>query len=169
MRAATAVLALASALAGEVWLDVPFVAQEKNGCGSAAAAMILAYWQRNGARVEPGAADPRAIQKALYSTRASGIYASELAAYLERQDFRTFAFRATWDDLGEHLGKGRPLIVSLGRSRLHYVVVAGIDRERELLLVNDPAQRKLMKLDRVAFERSWKEHWTLLAIPRQAQ
>lgn len=166
MRGAGAILALLSAIPGEVWLDVPFVRQEKNGCGSAAVAMVLGYWQRNGARVSSEAAEATAIQRALYASEASGIYASDLARYFERQGFRAFAFRATWEDLGAHLAKGRPLIVSLGRSRLHYVVVAGVDDARGLLLVNDPAQRKLMKLDRAGFERDWNQHWALLAVPR---
>ena len=29
-----------------VWLDVPFVRQEKNGCGAASIAMVMQYWQR---------------------------------------------------------------------------------------------------------------------------
>ena len=29
-----------------VWLDVPFVKQEKNGCGAASIAMVMQFWQR---------------------------------------------------------------------------------------------------------------------------
>ena len=29
-----------------LWIDVPFVAQVKNGCGSAAIAMVMDYWQK---------------------------------------------------------------------------------------------------------------------------
>ena len=39
----------ALAIAGEsagVWLDVPFVKQEKNGCGAASIAMVMQFWQR---------------------------------------------------------------------------------------------------------------------------
>jgi ABC-type bacteriocin/lantibiotic exporter with double-glycine peptidase domain len=158
-----AVLALAAA----AWLDVPFVRQEKNGCGAAAAAMVIQYWQRNGASVPDGAADPQAIRGALYSKAAAGIYASDLAAYFERSGFRAFAFRGAWADLAGHLDKGRPLIVSLGGARAHFVVIAGVDRDRELVFVHDPAERRLMKLDRAAFERSWRDRWTLLAVPRQ--
>jgi hypothetical protein len=51
--------------------------------------------------------------------------------------------------------------------RLHYVVVAGLDQERKLVLLNDPAQRKLLMEDRSRFEREWKGagRWTLLALP----
>jgi len=36
-------------------------------------------------------------------------------------------------------------------------------------LINDPARRKLLKAERVAFEKSWSEaeRWTLLAIPQE--
>ncbi len=35
---------LAADLPG-VWLDVPFVKQEKDGCGAASIAMVMQYWQ----------------------------------------------------------------------------------------------------------------------------
>ncbi|MGE5646920.1 MAG: C39 family peptidase [Acidobacteriota bacterium] len=169
MRAPAILLALATVLGAAVRLDVPFVRQEKNGCGSAALSMLIAYWERNGGTVPSGAGDAAAIQRELYSKEAEGIYASDLVRYLERNGFHAFTFQGTWEDLGRHLAKGRPLIVSLGNSRLHYVVVAGMEPERGLLLVNDPAGRKLSVLDRAAFERAWKGRWTLLAVPRDAR
>jgi uncharacterized protein YvpB len=50
---------------------------------------------------------------------------------------------------------------------MHYVVIAGIDSGQGLVYVNDPAQRKLLKLDRRTFEREWSVpgRWTLLAVP----
>ena len=68
------------------------------------------------------------------------------------------------------IGAGRPLIAALkpgSGSSLHYVVVAGLDQPQQLVLVNDPAQRKLLKEDQSQFEREWKAagHWTLLAVP----
>ena len=48
-------------------------------------------------------------------------------------------------------------------------MLAGFDSGQGWVLVNDPAQRKLLKLDRAAFEKGWKaaQNWTLLALPRQ--
>jgi predicted double-glycine peptidase len=155
-------VALAAALATAApWLDVPFVKQEKNGCGAASAWMVIAYWR--GA----DAADPGAILRELYSPEARGILASDLERYLRRQGFETFAFEGAWADLEQHLAKGRPLVVSLGRSPAHYVVVAGVDAGA--VAVNDPARRKLLRIDRKTFERDWKAagRWTLLAVPRQ--
>jgi ABC-type bacteriocin/lantibiotic exporter with double-glycine peptidase domain len=142
-------------------LEVPFVSQEENGCGAASIAMVMQYWRRD--------ADPEAIQRALYSPKARGIYASDLERYLREHGFTTFAVNGQWTDLKHHLEKGRPLIVALkpGRKDLHYVVVTGLDWRQELVLTNDPARRKLLKQHRAEFEREWKAagNWTLLAVP----
>ena len=152
-----------------VWLDVPFVKQEKNACGAASIAMVMQYWQRQAG--QPANADAEEIQRALYSPQAHGIYASDLEHYLQQHGFRTFAFRGEWNDLKAHLEKGRPLIVALqpGGSTLHYVVVTGLDWDQGTVLTNDPAERKLLKQPRETFERQWKsaENWTLLALPTQ--
>src|SRR6266404_7116974 len=94
-----------------VWLDVPFVKQDKNACGAASIAMVMQYWQRQLGTLPSG--DAEEIQRALYSPQARGIYASAMERYLQQRGFRTVAFRGEWKDLKEHLEKGRPLIVSL--------------------------------------------------------
>ena len=155
-----------------LWLDVPFVKQEKNGCGAASIAMVMQYWMFQQGRTQTPNGDAIQIQRALYSGHAQGIYASDLQRYLQQQGFRTFAFRGEWTDLKQQLEKGRPLIVALkpasGNIPLHYVVVTGLDWEHALVLVNDPAQRKLLKQDRSSFEREWSAagKWTLLAVPQ---
>ena len=165
-------MAVAAGPAG-LWLDVPFVKQEKDGCGAASIAMVMQYWQRQQNKAANDESDPRKIQQSLYSKQAHGIYASDAETYLRQHGFRTFAFQGKWDDLRQHLEKGRPLIVALkpnsGNAPLHYVVAAGLDREPELVLVNDPATRKLLKEGRSDFEREWKGagNWTLLAIPNE--
>jgi ABC-type bacteriocin/lantibiotic exporter with double-glycine peptidase domain len=150
-----------------VWLDVPFVRQERNGCGAASIAMVMQYWQRHQGSIP--SADPGQIQRALYSRSAQGIYASDMERYFQEHGFQTFAFAGEWKDLKEHLEKGRPLVVALkpGGSDLHYVVVAGLDWKQGVVLKNDPAERKLLKQGRADFEKAWKAagNWTLLAVP----
>jgi predicted double-glycine peptidase len=91
-----------------------------------------------------------------------------MEGYFREKGFQTFAFRGEWADLQNHIEKGRPLIVCLKEGApLHYVVVAGVDAG--FVMLNDPARRKLLKLDRAAFVRDWKDRWTLLAVPRQAR
>ena len=163
------------ALAAEtpsLWIDVPFVAQVKNGCGSAAMAMVMEYWEKKTGRTAQGSADAGKIQAALYSPAEEGIPASAMKKYFESAGYRTFAFAGDCGELRHHLERGRPLIVSLQASGphgpLHYVVVVGIDSERGTIYVNDPAQQKMLRLSRAGFESEWKatEHWTLLAVPR---
>jgi predicted double-glycine peptidase len=164
---------LAADLSG-VWLDVPFVKQEKDGCGAASIAMVMQYWQRQRGQDANEDSDAAQIQRALYSNKAHGIYASDMERYFKEKGFRTFTIRGEWEDLKQHLDKGRPLIVALkpvalkpaGSGPLHYVVVSGL--EQEIVMVNDPAQRRLLKQDRLRFEREWSAagKWTLLALPQ---
>jgi len=152
-----------------LWIDVPFVKQERNGCGAASIAMVVEYWQHQQGR--SGRADAAEIQRALYTEKVHGIYASQIERYFEEHGFRVFAFAGEWDDLEQHVRKGRPLIVALkpGAGDLHYVVVAGVDEQRRLVLVNDPAERKLLEREWQTFAQEWKgaAHWTLLAVPRE--
>ena len=155
-----------------VWLDVPFVSQEKDGCGAASVAMVMQYWFKRQDRADSEKVDAAEIHRALYASGARGVYASAMERYFKQRGFNTFAFRGRWEDLLNHLRKGRPLIVALKPSEagapLHYVVVAGLDPQAGLVLLNDPARRKLLKQDRADFEKQWSgvNKWTLLALPQ---
>src|SRR5579864_2093803 len=151
-----AVLA-AAAETPDVWLDIPFVRQEKNGCGAASLSMVMRYWKQQGVASIPNP-DPAEIQRALYAPKARGIYGRDMERYLENAGFRVFVFSGRWEDLAEHVAKRRPLIVCLresSRGPLHYVVVAGVSTSDDTVLVNDAARRKLLKLNRKEFETDW--------------
>jgi uncharacterized protein YvpB len=157
-----------------VWLDVPFVKQEKDGCGAASIAMVMQYWQAQQGQPANDSSDASQIQRTLYSAKAHGIFASDMERYFQENRFRTFTIRGEWEDLKQHLDKGRPLIVALkpvalmpaSGGALHYVVVTGLGPE--MVMVNDPAQRKLLQQDRPSFEREWSaaRKWTLLVLPQ---
>ncbi len=160
---------LAGTSAGrEFWLDVPFIRQARQGCGSACIAMVMAYWDRStqGRGIDRDA-EP-VIYRKLYSPKEQGIRAEAMQQYLQGQGFRVFVFRGSWLDLEEQISKGRPVIVCLEEGRTHYTVVAGIDPEAGVVLLNDPARRKLLKMKRAEFEKGWRGsgNWTLLAVPR---
>ena len=150
-----------------IWLDVPFVKQVKEGCGAASIAMVMQYWAQHQSNVQ--SIDAAEIYNALYSKKGHGIYASDVEQYLQQHGYKTFAFAGEDADLRQHLEKGRPLIVAMkpGKAPLHYVVVVGLDLDNHIVMVNDPAQRKLLKLDQASFEQEWKAagKWTLLALP----
>jgi ABC-type bacteriocin/lantibiotic exporter with double-glycine peptidase domain len=168
------ITAAVAAQAPSQWIDVPFVRQSPEGCGAASIAMVMRYWSQHSGASLGRAEDAAYIFDQLHLPNTKGIYASQLESYLQAHGFRTFAFHGTWDDLKQHIAKGRPLIVALRPPRnddsLHYVVVAGVDDAQQLVMFNDPADRKLAKLDRKSFEKEWKatEQWTLLAVPQSS-
>jgi len=154
------------------WIDVPFVTQTKDGCGSASISMVIRYWENRRGETAPAAADPEKIQAALFSPAAGGIPASMMRKYFQEFGYRVFTFEGHWGDLEHHLEQGRPLIVALRESwahgPIHYVVVVGIDSGRGYAFVNDPAQQKMLRISREGFESEWSltHSWTLLAVPR---
>jgi predicted double-glycine peptidase len=165
----------APAKSSGVWLEVPYVKQTEDGCGSAAIAMLLQYWNAHGSPITADRSDATAIQRRLYSRRAHGIFASDMERYFRESGYREFAVRGEWSDLRQHLEQGRPLIVSIQPGRasvpLHYVVVTGMDWQQEAVFVNDPARGKLLRIERPQFEKEWEaaRNWMLLAVPAAAK
>ncbi len=155
-------------LSADIWLDVPLVRQHKDGCGAAAAAMVLQYWAGQGAKLGSDDTGNDRIYQALYSRADHGIRADSLESYLKRSGFYVFAMAGTRADLADHIGKGRPLIVCLREGhQLHYEVVRGIGRLGVWL--NDPADGRAHLAAWSEFDTHWKEaaNWLLLAVPRQ--
>jgi ABC-type bacteriocin/lantibiotic exporter with double-glycine peptidase domain len=162
--------AVAAKGASGLWLDVPYIRQEKDGCGSASLAMILRYWQSKNFPIAEQRADPARIQRELYAAKPRGIYASDMERYLRESGFEVFAFQGDWSDVRSHIAKGRPLIAGLKpkRAPAHYVVIVGIEPEDAAVLVNDPERGKLLRIDRTEFTKAWQGagNWMLLAVPR---
>ena len=153
-----------------LWIDVPFIAQPRNGCGAASLAIVMQYWDGKLKIASVPERDDAEINRALYLPREHGIPAAALGHYLQQHGFKAFAFAGRWSDLEEQIAKGRPLIVALrpqGQTELHYVVIDGIDSVRGLVTMNDPADRKLLNEERARFEKDWSatSNWTLLAVP----
>jgi ABC-type bacteriocin/lantibiotic exporter with double-glycine peptidase domain len=153
-----------------LWLDVPFVVQQKEGCGDAAVAMVMEYWQQKLHQPNEAQVDADMVLRALPPGR-HGVSAKAMVGYFEQHNYRAFAYAGDRGEIEREIAQGRPLIAALkpeGGEALHYVVVVGVDDPDEVVLVNDPAQRKLLKEPRAEFEREWKatSNWTLLAVPK---
>ncbi len=164
---------LAAQTAAGAWIDVPFVAQPRDGCGAASISMVMEYWAQQQHLAASPATDVAVIQHQLYSPRMHGITPAAMEDYLRRHGYLAFALNGRWTDLQQQVSKGRPVIVALrprGQSELHYVVIAGVDPAAQQVLMNDPAVRKLLAQDRAAFEKDWSatHDWMLLAVPAPA-
>ncbi len=129
--------------------------------------MVIRYWDDNLHGKHAVREDAPGIYRRLYKRGAAGIPASAMERYFHTQGFRTYVFRGSWQDLRTHLEKGRPIIVCLKHGRSHYTVVCGVDSEQGIVLINDPARRKLLKVRRTEFDEDWSAsgNWTLLALP----
>jgi predicted double-glycine peptidase len=164
---------VAAASASGLWLDVPYIHQERDGCGSASLAMVLRYWKSKDTPVSDDRSDPANIQRLLYAAKPRGIFASDMEKYLRDSGFETFAFRGEWSDLRSQIAKGRPLIAGLKPkgAPAHYVVIVGVEAEDVAVLLNDPERGKLLRVERNEFAKVWKgtENWTLLAVPRHPE
>ena len=57
--------ALCASAQTEVWLDVPYVVQQKDGCGAAVISMVMQYWERQQGLAETPNAQPENILHAL--------------------------------------------------------------------------------------------------------
>jgi len=155
---------------GGVWIDVPFVRQPRDGCGAASLSMVMQYWARQQGRAPSSDSDVSSIQRMLYVAAEHGIPAASMQSYLRQHGFLVFVLNGHWSDIEQQIRKGRPLIVALrppGERALHYVVIDGIDPARGVVMMNDPADRKLLSEERAAFEKDWSatEDWMLLAVP----
>lgn len=169
-RSALIVLAFTVSFVGaaEVRLEVPFVRQEKNGCGAASVAMVAHYWARQYPSLELTSAHPAEVYEELYSTDVGGIRLSDMKRYLQDRGFHAFTLRASWADLDNHLSKQRPLIVCLKKgpkAAMHYAVVVGMEGNRVWL--NDPSRRNARAIKRSKFEKRWSsaDRWLLLTVP----
>jgi predicted double-glycine peptidase len=152
-------------------LSVPFFQQQKNGCGAASVAMVMHYWAGRPVGSTMAAPAPELVYQRLYAPERKGILLADMRRYLEENGFLAFTLRGRWNDIEQHIAKGRPVIVGLkpGRAKgMHFAVVAGVDGEAVLL--NDPTRRKLHRLNQNEFEKAWaaSEHWMLIATPRPA-
>jgi len=160
-------IAATSAVRGER-LKVPFLTQERNGCGAASVSMVWRYWKERLPERTLDEPSPEDVYRQLYNPAAKGIALADMRRYLEEGGFGAYTLRGEWSDLEQQLSKGRPVVVGLKPRQtkaMHFVVVAGSEDGRVWL--NDPTRSKPSRLSRDKFQKQWNlaERWMLLAVP----
>ena len=146
-------------------LAVPFIEQQKNGCGAATLAMVVHYWRGE-------SPDPRAVYQRLYRPDVRGIRLADMKTYLEELGFHAFTVRGGWSEVERNLAKGRPMIVGLKTRRagnMHFAVVIGAGGDHVWL--NDPTRRRAHRVSLDKFAKQWElaDRWVLLAAPAEAR
>ena len=142
--------------------DVPYVAQEgETECGAAAIAMVVSYWTKSA---------PASIVATFRPVPERGLAAARLRDFARTKGLASFVIKGTFEDIQHELQAGRPVLVGLskayGRKQVldHYEVVVGIQPERRLVVMLDPAQGWLQD-DVDGFAREWqKAEFTTLIV-----
>ena len=143
-----------------VRLEVPYLSQTEGMCGGAAAAMLFRYWGDTHADIQQFAT--------LVDKRAGGIAEQALVDAVKRRGWRTYYFAGSIALLGEHLQRGRPVVILIQDSpgRYHFIVVTGVtDTE---VIVHDPAWGPSRQLPVSRLLREWRStgFWSLLILPK---
>lgn len=152
-------------------LNVPFIHQQKNGCGAASVAMVAQYWEGQSA-ASAATLSAEKVYQDLYDSNRKGILLVDMRRYLQEQGFQAFTIRGQVADLQQHVDKGRPIIVGLkpGKSkRIHFAVLLGFEGDHVWL--NDPTKKKATRQKQTDFVNQWAagDRWMLLASPARPQ
>jgi ABC-type bacteriocin/lantibiotic exporter with double-glycine peptidase domain len=144
-----------------VMLEVPTVKQPYMRCLVASVSMVLHYWGR-----EISTED---IEKKIPVYR-EGTIGRDLVNYVNTIGFNGFLIQPPYEDLLDHLAKGRPPIVALNstNSMRHALVLVGYDSASGTIYLNDPAKGKRTSWEIARFRLDWEngKRWTLLIVPK---
>ncbi len=144
-----------------VLIEVPVLKQPYDLCLATSVSMVMKYWGTD--------ISPRAIAEQV-SVYHNGTTGRDLQQFVEERGFRGFLIEPPFEDLVDHMRKGRPLVIAFparGNSR-HAMVLTGFDADKQLLYLNDPAGGRRRTLDYGTFQRRWEaaHRWTFLVVPR---
>jgi ABC-type bacteriocin/lantibiotic exporter with double-glycine peptidase domain len=122
---------------------VPLILQrDEKDCGAAAAAMVLAHWNRPSPLEEVLAIRPPA--------EGRGMTAGDLRACFEAKGLKAFTGKGTLDLLLKQIRKGRPAIVGLVKPN-----VTGIVTHFEVIVAWHPVDNRVVALDPA---RGWRQN-----------
>jgi len=148
--------------AGDVLLDVPYIAQTEALCGGAAVTMSLRFWGETRVR-------PEAFSGWL-TPDGAGIRTTDLQRATAALGWKALALTGDLGALRTHLARGRPLVALLevGAGRHHYVTVVG--RVGGRIVFHDPAVSPYRSMSEAEFLEAWSggAFWTMLVLPHPA-
>ena len=133
-------------------LDVPFLAQHQDYCGSASLAMVLQFHGRLG--------DEERIAADVHLPALHGTIPELLAEAARKTGLQAHIERGSPEELRRWLADGTPPIVLLGAPRAadrgHFVVVTGVADDGEEVYVHS-GRRANQPLAARTFHAQWKQ------------
>ncbi len=151
------------------WLRCPSVhlilQRDEKDCGAAAAAMVLAHWNRPTSREEVLAIRPPAP--------GLGMTAGDLMACFESKGLKAFIGKGTLELLETQIRKRRPAIVGLCKPHLddlykHFEVVVAVHPVEKRVVTLDPA-RGWRENDLDGFFAEWEPAGRLLLVATEPE
>jgi ABC-type bacteriocin/lantibiotic exporter with double-glycine peptidase domain len=147
-------------LSGHI-IDVPFYPQEKDQCGPAALASVLAYWQ--------GDESPAEIASTIFSKSAGGVLGIDLENYAAGKGYRTRQYSGGLPDLMANIDSGHPLIILVDTGIWvvqghHFMTVVGYD---DSAVFAHSGREKWKRIENDELISQWRktDFWTLLILP----
>ena len=123
--------------------SVPVILQrEQKDCGAAAAAMVLAHWNRP----EPAGK----IWSEISTDSSRGLTAGDLRAAFDARGLKAYTGQGSLDLLERQLRRGRPALVGLVKPHLQ-----GALPHYEVVVAWHPVDRRVVTLDPA---RGWREN-----------
>jgi ABC-type bacteriocin/lantibiotic exporter with double-glycine peptidase domain len=137
--------------AAEVIERVPFFKQQRNQCGAASLASVLAYYDRP--------VLPHRISREIYSKALEGALLPDLENYAAGLGFQTESGQGTLDGLKQSVLNRKPVIVLIDNgvwlaNRPHYIVVFGFNEEG---FITHDGNAPSVLIDYKKFKRKWEK------------
>ncbi|WP_158224575.1 PA2778 family cysteine peptidase [Agaribacterium haliotis] len=145
--------------------ELGFFAQEAYQCGPASLATVIDYWQP-ALMLQPNELVPK-----VWTPAVKGSWQLEMQASVRRYGLVAYAQPMAAEALFKELSAGHPVIVlldlgTLGIEQWHYAVLAGFDKDRELVILRSGKTKKRLMHWR-HFIKAWRKanYWGLVALP----
>jgi len=143
----------------------PIRQKDSVGCGPVALALVLRHYGES--------VGPEDLTRELPPAGDAGSTAGALRDAARRLGYKAHVIEGTFEDLEEHLRKGRPLIVGLVKPFItgavpHYEVVAGVHPVRGSVATLDPVRGWTLN-SREGFLEEWAGSGRLLLVIAPSQ
>ncbi len=149
--------------AGAYIEGVPFFPQDKNLCGPASLASVLAFYDVM--------IDSEAIKEAVYLPDLKGTLPIDILIYARKSGFKSTYYNGDMDDLKKQISLNKPVILFLNMSHVlypkgHYIVVTGYDDTTSSVIAHSGKDKETI-FSYKKLESLWgkTDHATILIEP----
>jgi len=131
-------------------VDVELIRQSvfSKSCASTCLLMVAKYWGIKKSIDE--------IEKELGERPKSGYTLGQLNSWANKNNFKSFVFKGSIEDIILHTKKKRPLILVIKKNRKqnHAIIVKSVTEDGKIAII-DPASNRTLFLSRDKLQKNW--------------